>query len=82
MHIYQAIKGEKKDKTESVISDWVTFPATCPEIFFIGRRTNVGRHVPLYTSLKKARIWLKLSPSIFFKLFARKRFTLVFLPYI
>lgn len=56
--------------------------AAYSEIFFIGRGHPCRRLASLYTSLQKARIWLKLSPPIFFQLFARKRFTLVFLPYI
>lgn len=49
---------------------------------FHWRKVNPIDDLFLLYKAVKALIWLKLSPPIFFQLFARKRFTLVSLPYI
>ena len=49
---------------------------------FHWRKVNPIDDLFLLYKAVKALIWIKLSPPISFQLFARKRFTLVFLPYI
>ena len=74
-------KGKRKKKREQSSESGNIFQQPIQRYFSLAGGQSYRRHVPFIQG-GKARIWLKLSPPVFFQLFARKRFTLVFLPYI
>ena len=75
-------KRERRCKTKQLYPNQTTYPRSLFRDIFHWREVNPIDDLSLLYRKPKARIWLKLSPPIFFQLFIWKRFTLVFLPYI
>ncbi|WP_303224902.1 hypothetical protein [Alistipes communis] len=68
-HICQAIKREKQEETDTVISEPSNiFSQLIQRYFSLAGRQTSDDFFLLYKAAK-ARIWLKLSPPIFFQLF-------------
>ncbi len=68
-HSSQATRGRKKMENETIISESNNLsPQPIQRYFSLAGGQSYRRLVPLYR-VPKARIWLKLSPPIFFQLF-------------